>query len=117
MRTFQFSDSGELLLVTSPDQTVQVYDVASRARLGDPIATDSPEPVDRPIYLAEGWLRQDGQAIEVNTRLGVSVWSIDPATLADAACSLAGRNLTQTEWETYLGHLGPYRETCPQFPS
>jgi class 3 adenylate cyclase len=35
---------------------------------------------------------------------------------ADAACRLAGRNLTRTEWETRLADLGEYRATCPEFP-
>jgi hypothetical protein len=37
--------------------------------------------------------------------------------LADAACRLAGRNLTETEWDTDLEDLGDYRATCPAFSS
>jgi len=47
---------------------------------------------------------------------GVAVWDIEPAHLAAAACRLAGRNLTRTEWDTYLGNVGDYRATCPAFP-
>jgi hypothetical protein len=43
---------------------------------------------------------------------GVNVWDIDPEHLRAAACVLAGRNLTRTEWDTYVGALGPYRKTC-----
>jgi hypothetical protein len=43
---------------------------------------------------------------------GVEVWDIAPEHLAEAACRMAGRNLTETEWETYLGSLGEYRKTC-----
>jgi hypothetical protein len=50
-----------------------------------------------------------------NGRTGITLWDLDPAHWADAACSLAGRNLTQDEWDTYLGQFGPYHATCSQF--
>ena len=31
------------------------------------------------------------------------------------ACSLAGRNPTMIEWETYVGDTEPYVEVCPSF--
>ena len=34
----------------------------------------------------------------------------------DAACELAGRNLTHAEWDRYIGDLAPYRRTREQFP-
>ena len=52
----------------------------------------------------------------VNGREGLAVWSLEPDRLAEAACRLAGRNLTPTEWDAYLGHLGDYRATCPDNP-
>ncbi len=102
--SLQFSDDGRTLLVTSPDQTVQVYDVATRLRLGDPIVSESPR--------TEGWLRPDGDGVAVNTRGGVALWQLDAQHLAGAACDLAGRNLTRAEWTTYVGDQ-PYRKTCP----
>ena len=27
---------------------------------------------------------------------------------------LAGRNLTRSEWDQYIGDLAPYRRTCPE---
>ena len=51
----------------------------------------------------------------MNGRLGVAVWNLDPATMAAAACTVAGRNLTRTEWATYLGEER-YRRTCPAYP-
>jgi DNA-binding beta-propeller fold protein YncE len=107
--SLQFSADGAVLVVTTGDQSVQVYDVATRTRLGDAITSAA---VNGEM---EGWIRPDGKAIAVNSRLGVAVWSLDPATLTAAACVLAGRNLTQTEWETYLGSDVPYRRSCPQF--
>lgn len=104
--TLAFSRDGRVLLVGSNDQTVSVYDVATRTRIGDPLPTRSPQTF-------QGSLRPDGAAVALNTRDGVAVWNIDPAHLAAAACRLAGRNLTRLEWNTYLGDVGSYRKTCP----
>jgi hypothetical protein len=49
--------------------------------------------------------------------LSLLFWDIDPAHLPEVACRLAGRSLTETEWNTDLGDLGNYRATCPEFPS
>jgi WD40 repeat protein len=106
--TLQFSRDGRILVATSNDQTVSVYDVATRIRLGDPIPTAAP-------LIYPGFLRPDGGAVAITARDGVAVWDIEPSHLADAACTLAGRNLTETEWDTYLSDLGDYRTTCPAF--
>lgn len=100
-----FSADGKILVAISWNQTVSIYDVASRTRLGDPIANDSAGP--------SGSLRPDGKAVVTNAPQGVAVWDIDPEHLADAACQLAGRNLTPTEWDTYLANPGDHRATCP----
>jgi hypothetical protein len=63
-----------------------------------------------------GFVRPDGRAVAVTDRNGVAVWDLAPDRLADAACQLAGRNLTRTEWDSYVGGLGEYRATCPELP-
>jgi len=105
VNTLQFSDDGRLLLATSNDQSAALYDVESGIRLGDPISTSAP-------LIFPAFLRPDGKALAVTDSTGVVVWDLDPEHLADAACAVAGRNLTRTEWASYLGDLGDYRETC-----
>jgi WD40 repeat protein len=106
-----FSADGTVLLAASYDDTVSLYDVATRTRIGEPIPARSPNP-----GLIPGFLRPDGGAVAVTDRNGVAVWDLAPDRLADAACQLAGRNLTRTEWGTYLAGLGEYRATCPELP-
>ena len=96
-----------MLSVSADDQTVHVYDTATRLALGDPIPADSPA--------ALGWLRPDGRALAVNVRRGVAVWSLDPEYQVRAACRLAGRNLSDTEWNTYVSATASYRRLCPRF--
>jgi hypothetical protein len=108
--SLQFSADSSRLVVTTGDQSIQVYDVATRARLGDAL------PSAAMNGLTEGWLRPDGRAVAVNARQGVVEWTLDPRRLVRAACTLAGRNLTSTEWRTYVG-AATYHATCPAYPS
>jgi DNA-binding SARP family transcriptional activator len=106
-RTMQVSDDGSTLLVASWDETVSLYDLAGGIRLAEPIVADAPE-------LHPGFLRSDGRSMLTNSAHGVLLWDLDAAHHAQAACRLAGRDLTPAEWATYLGDLGPYQETCAQ---
>ncbi|CAN5759291.1 hypothetical protein BH23ACT4_BH23ACT4_11200 [soil metagenome] len=108
VNTLQFSADGAVLLAGANDQTVSIYDVATRRRIGDVIPAFSP-------HIGPRGLRPDGMAVAVNQRAGVVIWDIDPDHLAEAACVLAGRNLTQTEWSTYMSAFGDYLATCPQY--
>ncbi len=102
----QFSHDGGLALVSSNDQSLSLYDVTTRSRLGDPIDADSP-----PDW--QGALRPDGKALAVTVADGIEIWDLDPDHLATATCKMVGRNLTRTEWATYMSDFGAYRRTCP----
>ena len=109
VNTLQFSDDGRILLATSNDQSASVYDVETGVRLGDPISTAAPL-----IYPA--FLRPDGGAVAVTDAYGVLIWDLDTANLLEAACRVAGRNLTATEWASHLGDLGDHHQTCTNLP-
>lgn len=114
----QFSDDGTLLVASGRDGRVQVYDTETWISLGtipsggfyDVTASNSG------FAPPDGFVRPDGRAVAVNQRLGVVEWSLVPDQMAEAACRLAGRNLTRSEWATYLGEA-PYRRTCPAYPA
>ncbi len=108
VNTLQFSDDGTTLLATSLDQTVSLYDVESGTRLGDPIPMIAP-------FIYGAFLRPDGNAAAITDRTGVAIWDLNPQHLRTAACQLAGRNLTHSEWDSYIRNLGAYRPTCPEF--
>ena len=100
-------------MVLGGDAKLRFYDVASRTQLGDPI--------DIAFDVTEGdpgaVLRDDGLRAAAETGQGIVVWDLDPARRLDAACQLASRNLTHSEWDQYIGDLAPYRANCPQFPT
>jgi WD40 repeat protein len=61
-------------------------------------------------------LGTDGTTVYSQGAAGKFIWNLAPAHLQDAACDLAGRNLTAPEWQKYLTWAGPHRATCPQYP-
>ncbi len=91
-------------------QTLRLYDVASRTQLGATIDLGEIE-----AYEAGAAFNSDGMELAVDTEQGIVVWDLDPDHWVDAACDVAGRNLTHTEWDQYIGDLAPYRATCPQY--
>lgn len=100
--SLQFSADGSVLAATSGDQTVQLYDVATRIRFGDAIKSAA-------HGVLEGFLRPNrkGRGCQINGPDGVVEWDLDPDHLAAAACNLACRNLTRTEWATYFPSKAP----------
>ena len=104
------SADGNTLLGEGNDGSVSLYDLPTGSRLGDAFrpADGLPGPIS---------LRGDGMQASTLGPAGTGgvLWDLNPDHWAAAACALAGRNLTQQEWTTYVGDLGPYRRSCPDF--
>ena len=105
----QFSADGGVFVATGTDPWVNVYDTDDWTRVGT-------IPSEPPTDVPGGRLSPDGRALAVNVGAGVVEWSLDLDEMADAACDLAGRNLTRAEWATHLRDR-PYRRTCTDFPA
>ena len=60
-------------------------------------------------------IRPEGLEAAILTKDGIAIWDLDPTGWMRAACQIASRNLTQQEWERYIGNLDEYHVTCPQF--
>ncbi|MBT2516229.1 PQQ-binding-like beta-propeller repeat protein [Streptomyces sp. ISL-90] len=104
-RTLQASVDGRTLLATGIDGSASVYDLASGLRLGDAIPTAGGEG-----FAAS--LRPDGRELAVVRSDGLQLWDLDTESQVEAACRIAGRDLTREEWEEHLGAIAPYRSTC-----
>jgi WD40 repeat protein len=102
---------GSLILTRGGEGSASLYDVASGIRLGAPI----PIPVDDEFQTATIALDGSRMAIGGGIENGYQIWDLDPNHWVEAACRLAGRNLTPTEWDSYLAAVGDYRPTCPQY--
>jgi hypothetical protein len=85
-----------------------MHDIATATAIGDAITI----PDDEVNVIA---LRPDGLELAVggSATRGMQIWDLDPDHWLDAACRLAGRDLTREEWDTNIGDLLGYRSTCP----
>ena len=102
------------IAVVTGDRTVSVYDTSTSIRYGDPI----PVPLDATNVFNVPQLSADGTTLAIRSGydqriLTTELWSLDPERWIEAACALAGRNLTPDEWDTNIGDLEPHRHTCP----
>ena len=103
---------GTTLATLGGDRTVAIYDAATAVAIGDPITI----PDDEVNAIA---FRPDGRELAIggSQRTGMQIWDLNPQHWIDAACRVAGRNLTRAEWQTNIGSLLDYRSTCDQFPA
>lgn len=61
-------------------------------------------------------LSPDGRWLATVEADGTWLRDLEPESLVEAACIVAGRKLTQQEWERYLPSNEPYRPTCAEWP-
>ena len=68
-------------------------------------------------FPAPTFLGADGHTVYTSaSKGGGEIWDVSSPTLRNAACGLAGRNLTEQEWQKYLSRTGPRRASCTQYP-
>jgi WD40 repeat protein len=95
--------------------TIRLGDLASRTYLGDAIGGTVDDTIDNGAFDPNSIpsFSDDGTKLAYTTAGGVVVWDLDPQHLIDAACRIAGRNLTASEWNQYLGGLTAQYALCP----
>jgi WD40 repeat protein len=101
-----FSPDDELLAVAS-SSGVTLWDLDTRQRIG---VLEGPDVAFRLAF------SPDGSSLATTWYDdSLTVFELDPREWRRRACEIAGRNLTRTEWEQYVGDE-PYRPTCRQWP-
>jgi hypothetical protein len=111
----RFADDERRMLVILADGTVRLADLPTRSFLGDPIELGvhtRPDPAT--ALSSRAAIRGDGDQVAIGTDRGVVIWDLDPETLLDAACRVAGRDITENEWRVNIGSVAPYRTVCPR---
>ncbi|MGH8933998.1 MAG: WD40 repeat domain-containing protein, partial [Egibacteraceae bacterium] len=105
------SPDGTTIASASDDQTVRLWDTTTGQPIGQPLTghTDLVRGVA---------LNPDGTTIaSASDDHTVRLWPVTLDGWIRHACALANRNLTQTEWDEFLGPDSPYVRTCPNLPS
>jgi len=114
IRRVHGTTDGTLIATHGGDKRVILYDVATGVRMGTPI-TIADDHADQMALSIDGrWLSVGGEP-GLGDRAS-QIWDLDPDHWAEAACDVAGRNLTHQEWAATIGDLAPYRLTCPDLP-
>jgi WD40 repeat protein len=104
-----YSDDGALLVSGANDGGVSLWDATTLDLLG----TVYP-PHDEDAVPAGAQFIGDSHDVAIASYDGkVYRWETDPERAIDFACQMAGRDLTQEEWEEFLP-TQPFRSVCAQ---
>jgi WD40 repeat protein len=104
----EYSDDGELLVSGAQDGGVSLWDATTLELLGTVYPPHAGEPVPSGAQFIG-----DSHDVAIASYDGtVYRWDTDVDRALDFACQMAGRDLTEAEWEQYLP-AQPYQSICP----
>jgi WD40 repeat protein len=106
-----FSPDGKRLASSSADGTVILWDVESHRALATLKAYQGIG-----TFMGVAFSPAGKQLASASSEKTVVLWDLDLGDLKAEACHTANRNLTCTEWRTYVGADQPYHKTCEALP-
>jgi hypothetical protein len=110
VRSVAFNHDGTRVVSGSDDRTLILWDVSDEQ---NPVQLSSLEGHTGPVLSVA--FNHDGTRVVSGSRDPILIlWDVDVDSLLEKSCRRAGRNLTQAEWQRYMGDI-PYRETCSQY--
>ena len=105
-----FSLDGTTLASASQDATVRLWDVTTGQPL-DPPLTGHTDTVSGVAFSPDGTTLASASADQT-----VRLWPITLDAWIREACAIANRNLSQDEWNEFVGPSRPYVRTCSDLP-
>lgn len=110
VQSLAFSPDGKTLASGSSDNSIILWDVATHQQLGAPLIGHD----DTVFNLA---FSPDGKTLASGGRDNfIILWDMDIESWRERACRRANRELTQEEWDQFIGVDIPYHKICPNLP-
>jgi WD40 repeat protein len=103
-----YSDDGELLVSGADDGGVSLWDATTL----DPLGTVYPPHPGDPVPAGAQFIGDSHDVAIASYDGGVYRWRTDRGRALAFACRIAGRDLTDEEWQEFLPDQ-PYRSVCP----
>lgn len=104
----QYDKEGKLLIWHGSDGNTRLWDVAENRLIGT-LPGGS-------LGVDEGLAISDTRVLAVSGEKGtVNIWDLDESHWAQMVCGIVNRDLTQEEWDQYVG--GRKEEVCPDAPA
>ena len=104
--SLDFDRTGRLLVSSGTDGATRLWDVERRAPFGSPL------PGLDNIWAHARFTPSGDRLVVVYSTGPGFVWKMTPSSWEHHACNVAGRTLTEREWELYLPGR-PYTNVCP----
>jgi WD40 repeat protein len=120
VRTLRIPDGYNAALAFSPDSSklallahdgIEVWNIVTGTEVGTGLPGASPQ-AQTPGGPGNLRYTPDGQLVVVNPNGLATIWNVDPAAWNAAACTIAARQLTRTEWTRFVG-TKPFAAVCP----
>ena len=103
-----FSPDGLLVASGDTDNQVSLWDVATGQRIGQPWQWHDKD-VNTLAFSPDNKQLAAGSLDNL-----VSLSTVEPAQWAKVICTRVNRNLTEAEWQQFVGKQAPYTKACPE---
>ncbi len=102
-----FHPTEPLLLSASRDGTARIWDLNNPKKF--PLVLD-----DHYDWVLTATFDKNGGRIITGSKDNfIRIWPTTPKVLADRLCNMLSRNMSEEEWQEYVGDLIDYQQTCP----